>query len=86
MRISSNKLQKEGNTSSDSITLGASGDNNNISESLAEEGSEPLNPAKGDVDDAYTLLLSKNESEQKVKVAKSFPFQKTFYFLIKGRL
>lgn len=84
MRISSNKLQKEGNTSSDSITLGASGDN--ISESLVEEGSEPLNPAKGDVDDAYTLLLSKNKPEQKVKVAKNFPFQKTFYFLIKGRL
>lgn len=65
MRISSNKVHKEGNKSSDSITLEASGD---VSESIIEEGSENISPTKGNVDDAYILLLSKNESEQKTKV------------------
>lgn len=65
MRISSNKVHKEGNKSSDSITLEASGD---VSQSIIEEGSENISPTKGTVDDAYTLLLSKNESDQKNKV------------------
>ncbi|XP_061341726.1 protein PIN-LIKES 3-like [Gastrolobium bilobum] len=68
MRISSSKVHKEGNKSSDSIKLEGSGE---ISESLPEKGSEPLNQAKDNVDDAYTLLLSSNESEEKVKVTMS---------------
>ncbi|XP_058777645.1 protein PIN-LIKES 3-like isoform X1 [Vicia villosa] len=65
MRISSSKVQKEGNKSSDSITLANSGD---LSESLIEGCSENTNSAKDNVDDEYRLLLSKNESEQKVHI------------------
>lgn len=65
MRISSRNVHKEGNKSSDSITLEDSGD---VSESLIEEGSENISPTTGNVDDAYRLLLSENESEQKIKV------------------
>jgi len=75
MRISSNKVHKEGNKSSDSITLE---DSRDASESLIEEGSEHISPTKGNVDDAYTLLLSKNDSEQKIKVAINFPFIRYF--------
>ncbi|PNY02181.1 auxin efflux carrier protein, partial [Trifolium pratense] len=65
MRISSSKVQKEGNKSSDSITFEASRD---VSESFTEEGSsDTINAVKGNVDDSYILLLSKNESEQKIK-------------------
>ncbi|XP_027193107.1 protein PIN-LIKES 3-like isoform X2 [Cicer arietinum] len=67
MRISSSKVYIEGNKSSDTITLEASGDD--VSESFIEEGSETITQVKGNVDDdAYILLLSKNQSEQKVKV------------------
>lgn len=73
MRISSSKVYIEGNKSSDTITLEASGDD--VSESFIEEGSETITQVKGNVDDdAYILLLSKNQSEQKVKVATKFPF------------
>jgi hypothetical protein len=65
MRISSSKVQKEGNKSSDSITLEASRD---VSESFIEEESDAINAVKGNVDDSYILLISKNESEQKIKV------------------
>jgi hypothetical protein len=71
MRISSRNVHKEGNKSSDSITLEASGD---VSESLIEEDSENISPTKGNVDDAYRLLLSENESQQKIQVAINFPF------------
>ncbi|KAK2373332.1 protein PIN-LIKES [Trifolium repens] len=64
MRISSSKVQKEGNKSSDSITLEASRD---VSESFIEEESDAINAVKGNVDDSYILLISKNESEQKIK-------------------
>lgn len=75
MRISSSNVHKEGNKSSDSITLEASGD---VSESLIEESSGNIDPVKGNVDDAYILLLSKNESEQKIKVSINFPFKISF--------
>lgn len=75
MRISSSKVQKEGNKSSDSITLANSGD---LSESLIEGCSESINSAKGNVDDEYRLLLSKNESEQKVKIVTNLPFIRYF--------
>ncbi|AES95391.2 auxin efflux carrier family protein [Medicago truncatula] len=66
MRISSRNVHKECNKSSDSITLE---DSRDVSQSIIEEGSENYtSPTKGNVDDAYTLLLSKNESEQKIKV------------------
>lgn len=65
MRISSRNVHKEGNKSSDPITLEASGD---VSESLIEEDSENISPTKGNVDDAYRLLLSENESQQKIQV------------------
>lgn len=66
MRISSRNVHKECNKSSDSITLE---DSRDVSQSIIEEGSENyISPTKGNVDDAYTLLLSKNESEQKIKV------------------
>ncbi|CAL5188295.1 unnamed protein product [Lathyrus oleraceus] len=58
MRISSSNVQKEGNESSDSVTLATSED---VSESPIEGCSENINSA-------YRLLLSKNESEQEVKV------------------
>ncbi|WJX55980.1 hypothetical protein P8452_41688 [Trifolium repens] len=64
MRISSSKVQKEGNKSSESITLEASRD---VSESFIEEESEAINAVKGNVDDSYILLISKSESEQKMK-------------------
>lgn len=69
MRISSSNVQKEGNESSDSVTLATSED---VSESPIEGCSENINSA-------YRLLLSKNESEQKVKVAINFPFI-TYFF------
>ena len=69
MRISSRNVQKEGNRSGESITLEDSGD---VSESLIEEGSENISPTKCNVDDAYTLLLSKNQSEHKKKVATKY--------------
>lgn len=66
MRISSRNVHKECNKSSDSITLE---DSRDVSQSIIEEGSENYtSPTKGNVDDAYILLLSKNESEQKIKV------------------
>lgn len=72
MRISSRNVHKECNKSSDSITLE---DSRDVSQSIIEEGSENYtSPTKGNVDDAYTLLLSKNESEQKIKVAINFLF------------
>jgi hypothetical protein len=72
MRISSSKVQKEGNKSSDSITLEASRD---VSESFIEEESDAINAVKGNVDDSYILLISKNESEQKIKViTNKLPF------------
>ncbi|KAK2427247.1 protein PIN-LIKES [Trifolium repens] len=64
MRISSSKVQKEGNKSSESITLEASRD---VSESFIEEESDAINAVKGNVDDSYILLISKSESEQKMK-------------------
>ncbi|WJX61344.1 hypothetical protein P8452_46445 [Trifolium repens] len=64
MRISSSKVQKEGNKSSDSITLEASRD---VSQSFIEEESDAINAVKGNVDDSYILLISKSESEQKMK-------------------
>jgi hypothetical protein len=75
MRISSSKVQKEGNKSSDSITLEASRD---VSESFIEEESEAINAVKGNVDDSYILLISKSESEQKMKVVTNFPFIRYF--------
>jgi hypothetical protein len=72
MRISSSKVQKEGNKSSESITLEASRD---VSEPFIEEESEAINAVKGNVDDSYILLISKNESEQKIKVVTNkLPF------------
>ncbi|GAU28084.1 hypothetical protein TSUD_223250 [Trifolium subterraneum] len=64
MRISSSKVQKEGNKSSDSITLEASRD---VLESFTEEESDTINAVKGNVDDSYILLPSMNDSEQKMK-------------------
>jgi hypothetical protein len=75
MRISSSKVQKEGNKSSESITLEASRD---VSESFIEEESEAINAVKGNVDDSYILLISKSESEQKMKVVTNFPFIRYF--------
>jgi hypothetical protein len=75
MRISSSKVQKEGNKSSDSITLEASRD---VSEPFIEEESEAINAVKGNVDDSYILLISKSESEQKMKVVTNFPFIRYF--------
>lgn len=74
MRISSSKVHKGSNinTSSANLTLQASGD---LSESLIEEISEPLNPVKENMDDEHILLLSTNEPEQKVKVGTNFPFK-----------
>jgi hypothetical protein len=75
MRISSSKVQKEGNKSSESITLEASRD---VSESFIEEESDAINAVKGNVDDSYILLISKSESEQKMKVVTNFPFIRYF--------
>jgi hypothetical protein len=75
MRISSSKVQKEGNKSSESITLEASRD---VSEPFIEEESEAINAVKGNVDDSYILLISKSESEQKMKVVTNFPFIRYF--------
>jgi hypothetical protein len=75
MRISSSKVQKEGNKSSESITLEASRD---VSESFIEEESDAINAVKGNVDDSYILLISKSESEQKMKVVTNFPYIRYF--------
>lgn len=79
MRISSSKVH---HTSSHSINLEASGE---ILDSFYEESSDPQNPAKGDEDDAHTLLLSSEESEEQEKVTTNFPF-KRYIILIKGSL
>ncbi|XP_061337678.1 protein PIN-LIKES 3-like [Gastrolobium bilobum] len=64
MRISSSRVQKEGNTKNDPSTLKASGE---ISESHPDNFSETFNPAKDALDDAYTILLPNKQSEE-VKV------------------
>ncbi|XP_027361179.1 protein PIN-LIKES 3-like [Abrus precatorius] len=75
MRISASKVHKEGYGSSDSIKLEASGE---ILESFPEESSEPNNPAKDDMNDAYTILLSPNGSEVKGKVPISAKIKHLF--------
>ncbi|CAL0313088.1 unnamed protein product [Lupinus luteus] len=62
MRISANKLHKEVNTSNDHSILKGSEE---ISESQQDSYSGTLNSAKYEVDDAYTILLSNTESEEK---------------------
>ncbi|XP_019422512.1 PREDICTED: protein PIN-LIKES 3-like isoform X1 [Lupinus angustifolius] len=60
MRISSSKVHKEGLASSASINIQASGE---ILESFPDEFLEPQNSAKDVIDDAYTIMLSSEESE-----------------------
>ncbi|KAK7406964.1 hypothetical protein VNO78_08600 [Psophocarpus tetragonolobus] len=68
MRISANVVPNE-YYRTNSFRLEASGE---ILEYFPEdEYSEPENPAKDKEDDEYTLLLSSNESEEKVKVPSS---------------
>ncbi|CAL0314252.1 unnamed protein product [Lupinus luteus] len=65
MRISSSKVHKEDRASSASINIQASGE---ILESLPDEFLEPQNSAKGDTDDAYTLLSSQESEDMEKQV------------------
>ena len=85
MRVSSSKFHRQSSTGIHSINIEASGE---ILEPFPEECSEepePKNPAKDNLDDAYTLLLPSTESEVKVKVDTNFPFER-YFILNRGRL
>lgn len=69
MRISASIVPKEEHRTS-SFTQEASGE---ILDFLSEE-EDPKNPDN----DAYTLLLSSNQSEEKVKVATNNPYKNHF--------
>ncbi|XP_020227003.1 protein PIN-LIKES 3 [Cajanus cajan] len=75
MRVSASIVRKEDYRTS-SFKLEASGE---ILELLQdEETSEPKTPAKDKMDDAYTVLLSSNESEDKVKVPITVKIKQLF--------
>jgi len=73
IRISASRIQKEDASSNDIVILKASGE---ASESHPQHFFQTLNPTKDTMDDAYTLLLPEEESEEKVRLITKFPFQK----------
>ncbi|XP_027918306.1 protein PIN-LIKES 3-like isoform X1 [Vigna unguiculata] len=66
IRISASRIQKEDASSNDIVILKASGE---ASESHPQHFFQTLNPTKDTMDDAYTLLLPEEESEEKVSIS-----------------
>ncbi|QCD82190.1 Auxin efflux carrier [Vigna unguiculata] len=82
MRISSSRIRREDPSSNDNVILKASGE---ASESHPHHFSQTLNPTKDTMDDAYTLLLPEEESEEKVRlttVALYYLVNLLFVFLL----